>query len=90
MCILLTLCNLSFLLLRVLLTNARQGSTILVKRRNLYIITYFSFREPVAVIRGRSFDSEGRGRGLARFGNKYFDLENAENKLSIFFWIENK
>ena len=41
------------------------------------------------MIRGRSFDSEGRG-GLARFGNKYFDLENAENELSVLFWIENK
>ena len=30
------------------------------------------------------------GGGLARFGNKYFDLENAENKLSVLFWIENK
>ena len=41
------------------------------------------------VIRGRTFDSEGRG-GLACFGNKYFDLENAENKLSVLLWKENK
>ena len=28
-------------------------------------------------VRGRPFDSEG---GLSHFGNKYSDLENAENK----------
>ena len=31
-------------------------------------------------LRGRPFDSEGRGGGLAVFGNKYSDLENAGNK----------
>ena len=41
------------------------------------------------MIRGWPFDSEGRG-GLARFGNRYFDLENVENKLFVFFWKENK
>ena len=30
-------------------------------------------------LRGRPFDSEGGG-GLALFGNKYSDLENAGNK----------
>ena len=38
---------------------------------------------------GRPFDSEGWG-GLVLFGNKYSDLENAENKLSFFYWIRNK
>ena len=31
-------------------------------------------------LRGRPFDSEGGGGGLALFGNKYSDLENAGNK----------
>ena len=31
------------------------------------------------LVRGRPFDSEGGG-GLALFGNKYSDLENAGNK----------
>ena len=31
------------------------------------------------ISRGRPFDSEGGG-GLALFGNKYSDLENAGNK----------
>ena len=31
-----------------------------------------------------------RGGGLTPFGNKYSDLTNAENKLSVFFWKENK
>ena len=32
----------------------------------------------------------GRGGGSGTFWNKYFDLGNAENKLSVFFWKENK
>ena len=31
-----------------------------------------------------------RGGGLALFGNKYSDIENDENKLSVLFWKENK
>ena len=30
------------------------------------------------------------GGGLALFGNKYSDLENAENKSSVLFWKEKK
>ena len=45
------------------------------------LILWFMFGQP--------FNAEGLG-GLALFGNKYSDLENADNKLSFFYWIRNK
>ena len=44
-------------------------------------------KKAMAKVRGRPFDSEG---GLALFGNKYSDLENAGNKYFVLFWKENK
>ena len=44
-------------------------------------VTYLHF---AYANRGRPYDSEGGGEGLALCGNKYSDLENAENNLSSF------
>ena len=43
----------------------------------IYLIEIFNV-QMTEIIRGRPFDSEGGG--LALFGNKYSDLENAGNK----------